>query len=147
MDRILFLNLTSIKSTCKGSLKVQTQKILIVDDEELLADLMAHALQLEGYSRVERASNGEEGIKKYKTFMPDLVIMDIHMPVMDGYESSHKIKAFDPCARILVLTGNPGDSRAIRTLQEGIALSLLQKPLRLQDLTRIVRQNLTTEIQ
>lgn len=48
--------------------------------------------------------------------------MDIEMPVMDGYESSSKIKSFDPKARILVLTGNPNDARAKRIMEEGIAL-------------------------
>ncbi|NQU14940.1 MAG: response regulator, partial [Desulfobacteraceae bacterium] len=82
------------------------------------------------------------GLEKYKALLPDLVFMDIEMPVMDGYESSCKIKSFDPKARILVVTGDPGDSRAQRVLEEGIALTLLKKPLELRDLGRVVRENL-----
>lgn len=119
-----------------------SEKILVIDDEELISELLLQALEIEGYSNLERAFNGQEGLEKYKQFLPDLVIMDIHMPVMDGYESSSKIKAFDPSAKIMVLTGNPSDSRARRTIKEGIALTLLQKPIRLHDLTRIVRENL-----
>lgn len=117
-------------------------KILIVDDEKLISDLVSQALHLEGFQEVERAFNGEEGLEKYKSFLPDLVIMDIEMPIMDGYESSFRIKSFDPNARILVLTGNPGDYRACRTLSEGIALTLLQKPISLKELNRNVRENL-----
>jgi len=68
--------------------------------------------------------------------------MDVEMPVMDGYESSSKIKSFDPNARILVLTGNATDCRARRTIEEGIALILLQKPVRLMDLNRTINENL-----
>ncbi|MBW2026149.1 MAG: response regulator [Deltaproteobacteria bacterium] len=106
------------------------KKILIVD------------VEMEGTYVVDQAFNGAEGVEKYKKFIPDLVIMDINMPIMDGYESSLQIKAFDPSARILVLTGNASDSRAKKTIQEGIALTLLQKPLRLEELSRIIRDNL-----
>ncbi|MBW1912686.1 MAG: hypothetical protein JRI43_05885 [Deltaproteobacteria bacterium] len=64
------------------------------------------------------------------------------MPVMDGYESSSKIKSFDPDGRILVMTGNPDDSRARRTIEEGIALTLLEKPVRLRGLNCTIRGNL-----
>jgi CheY-like chemotaxis protein len=117
-------------------------KILIVDDEHPVTELMTEALQMAGFDQVESASNGAEGLEKYKSFGPDLVIMDIQMPVMDGYESSRRIKSMDPDARILVLTGNPSDHRAKKTIQEGFALELLLKPLRLKDLRRIIQDNL-----
>ena len=110
------------------------QKILIVDDEALLSEMLFEALQTQGYINLEKASNGLEGLEKYKEFSPDLVLMDIEMPVMDGYESSSKIKSFDPDARILVLTGNPADTKARKTLEEGIALTLLKKPTPLSSL-------------
>jgi len=118
------------------------QTILIIDDENDISSLMLHYLQMEGYDKVERASNGLEGFEKYKTLSPDLVLMDIEMPVMDGYESSCEIKAFDPEAKILVLTGNPDDTRAQRVLKEDMAFALLQKPCKLKDLGRIILENL-----
>jgi len=106
--------------------------------------LKRHCLQKvsKGAYYVEKASNGQEGLEKYKALMPDLVIMDIEMPIMDGYESSSRIKSFDPKAKILVVTGNPQHPSAKRTLDEGIALSVLQKPIRLGDLSRIIQENL-----
>jgi len=121
-----------------------TPKILVVDDDELISELISQALQREGYQDVETAHNGQEGVEKYKIFLPDLVIMDIEMPIMDGYESSSKIKSFDPGARILVLTGNPTDSRVHRTMKEGIALSLVKKPISLSDLSRTIRENISS---
>jgi len=117
-------------------------KILIIDDENDIASLMLRYLRMEGYDKVDRASNGLEGLEKYKALSPDLVLMDIEMPVMDGYQSSCEIKAFDPEAKILILTGNPNDTRAQRVLKEDMAFALLQKPYSLSDLGRIIQENL-----
>ncbi|MFC1869628.1 response regulator [Thermodesulfobacteriota bacterium] len=118
------------------------KKVLVVDDEKTLSGLIMEALTIMGDYTVERASDGREALEKYKTFSPDIVVMDVEMPIMDGYESSSRIKSFDPAARILMLTGNPGDSRARRTIEEGIALTLLPKPVRLMDLNQTIRENL-----
>ena len=121
------------------------KKVLIVDDEKSLSELIMESLMIFGDYYVESANNGREAFEKYKTFLPDIVVMDVEMPVMDGYESSHKIKSFDPKARILMLTGNPGDSRARRTIEEGIALTLIQKPVKLMDLNRTISENLPAQ--
>ena len=118
------------------------KKVLIVDDEKSLSELIMESLNLLGGFVVERAFNGKEAVEKYKDFEPDIVVMDVEMPVMDGYESSSKIKSMDPHARILVLTGNPGDVRAKKTINEGLALRLLKKPIRLMDLNRTINDNL-----
>jgi CheY-like chemotaxis protein len=118
------------------------KKVLIVDDEKSLSELIMESLNLVGGFVVERAFNGKEGVEKYKAFAPDIVVMDVEMPVMDGYESSSKIKSIDPDARILVLTGNPGDARAKKTINEGLALRLLKKPVKLMDLNRTISDNL-----
>jgi CheY-like chemotaxis protein len=119
-----------------------SQKILLVDDESLCVDIIEEALLTRGAYQIEKASNGREGLEKYKTLLPDLVIMDIEMPVMDGYESSFRIKSFDPQAKILVVTGNPQHPSAKKTLDDGIALTVLQKPVRMRDLNRIIQENL-----
>lgn len=118
------------------------KKVLVVDDEKTLSELIMESLTLMGGFIVERAVNGQEAIEKYKMFSPDIVVMDVEMPVMDGYESSSKIKSMDPDAKILVLTGNPGDNRAKKTIKEGLALRLLKKPVKLMDLNRTISDNL-----
>jgi CheY-like chemotaxis protein len=114
------------------------QTILIIDDDNDISSLMLQYLQTEGYDNVERASNGLEGFEKYKALSPDFVFMDIEMPVMDGYESCCAIKAFDPEAKILVITGNPNDIRAQRVLKEDMAFALLKKPCKLKELGSII---------
>lgn len=120
------------------------QKILIIDDERPLCELLLEALCMQGPYHVDHAMNGQEGYEKYKALLPDLVVMDIHMPQMDGYESSRRIKAFDPHAKILVVTGNTTDVRARQAMKEGIAMKLLQKPFRLKELSRLIEVSLAS---
>lgn len=68
------------------------QKILIVDDEPDILELIAYNLKKEGY-QVFLASNGEEGIKEAKKHHPDLIILDIMMPKMDGIEACRLMRA------------------------------------------------------
>ena len=62
------------------------KKVLIVDDEKSLSELIMESLNLVGGFIVERAFNGKEAVEKYKAFAPDIVVMDVEMPVMDGYD-------------------------------------------------------------
>jgi CheY-like chemotaxis protein len=120
------------------------KKVLVVDDEQILSEFMVKGLTMMGDYSIESACNGQDALEKYKSFLPDIVIMDLEMPIMDGYESSSRIKSFDPKAKILMLTGNPGHSRAARTINEGMALTLLSKPVRLMDLDRTINENLAS---
>ena len=67
-------------------------KILIVDDEPDIVETMAFMLQARNYS-VSIASGGLEGIKKARTEVPDLILLDIMMPDMNGYDACKKLKA------------------------------------------------------
>lgn len=118
-------------------------RILVVDDDSTISQLISEMLCLDGFEDVQWASNGVEAVNQYRRLMPDLVLMDISMPVMDGYEASCRIKALDPAAKIVVLTGNPGDPRARRILAEGIAKAVIPKPVRLQHLRDIIRSQAT----
>ncbi|SRR6056297_2581738 len=76
--------------TNKKETKKSETKILIVEDERPLADLLASKLKKEGYE-VDNAFDGEEGYEKIKKWDPDLILLDIIMPKMDGYEVMEKI--------------------------------------------------------
>jgi len=70
------------------------KKILIVDDDLFIKDIYSNALNLEGF-QVVTSSNGEEGLKKIFTEKPDLVLLDILMPIMDGLTMLEKLRASD----------------------------------------------------
>ena len=66
------------------------KKVLIVDDEKNIVDIIAFNLKREGYE-VIKAFNGEEGVEKTFSEEPDLILLDIMMPKLDGYEACKKI--------------------------------------------------------
>jgi two-component system chemotaxis response regulator CheY len=121
---------------------MNTQKILVVDDDSAISKGLLESLNMEGYHAVDSAPNGLDGLEKYKAMRPDLVIMDMEMPVMNGYESSQKIKELDPNANILVLTGTPENIYAKKTMDEGYASVLLTKPVSWRNLRQTIESHL-----
>jgi DNA-binding NarL/FixJ family response regulator len=84
---------------------MKNTKILIVDDHEVVRDGLKNILtSLDNISIAGEAGNGEDAVKMYSSLKPDLVIMDISMPGMNGIEATRVIKEKDPDARILILT-------------------------------------------
>lgn len=84
---------------------MKNTKILIVDDHEVVRDGLKNILtSLDNISIAGEAGNGEDAVKMYTSLKPDLVIMDISMPGMNGIEATRVIKEKDPDARILILT-------------------------------------------
>lgn len=79
-----------------------TQKILIVDDEEQNIKLLSSLLQALGYE-IETGVNGKEAVKKSKSYRPDLILLDVMMPVMDGFEACDEIKNDPDTAHIPVV--------------------------------------------
>ena len=78
-------------------------KILIADDHEVVRDGLKNILLSMGNVVISgEAANGEEAIKFYSSLKPDLVIMDISMPIMNGIDATRIIKENDPNAKILV---------------------------------------------
>jgi two-component system cell cycle response regulator DivK len=77
------------------------KKILVVDDTDWNRDLIVQLLE-EDYS-VSEAVNGEEGVSKAENEKPDLILMDLGMPVMDGWEATRKIKAHDNLKHIPII--------------------------------------------
>jgi CheY-like chemotaxis protein len=78
------------------------KKILFVDDEPVVATLMKNRIESRGFL-VEIASEGEKGIEKAKAWQPDLILLDILMPGIDGYETCRRLKALKETAHIPVV--------------------------------------------
>ena len=113
--------------------------ILLVEDERDLRLGLSIRLNASGFE-CETACNGKEGLEKISCRQPDLVIADLLMPIMDGFEMVHRLKT-DPLTTaipILVITALPERSRAPRAAQlQGVRI--LQKPFEARELLMIVR--------
>lgn len=101
-------------------------KVLVVDDASFMRMRMTKLLTENGYE-VEEAENGAEAVAKYQDSKPDLVLMDITMPVMDGIEAVKKIKEADADANIIMCSAIGQQAMVIETLKAG-AKDFIVKP-------------------
>jgi two-component system, chemotaxis family, chemotaxis protein CheY len=93
-------------------------KILIVDDAEFLRMRISKMLAADSYE-VLQAANGSEAIESYKTLTPDVVLMDITMPEMDGLSALKQIRAYDSNARVIMLTALGQESIILEAIRSG----------------------------
>ncbi|WP_202318796.1 response regulator [Archaeoglobus neptunius] len=99
-------------------------RVMVVEDDA--AVLEAIQLMLGDRYSIITATNGKEAVRLYKAFKPDVVLMDIAMPVMDGVEATKEILKFDPEAKIVGITAYA--KKRGRELLESGALEIIEKP-------------------
>ncbi len=116
-----------------------SDKILIVDDDPDLTELIWYNLNDEGY-QVLIAGDGLEGIRSFYNNMPDLVILDVTMPKLDGYEVCRRIRDM-ASTPVIMLTGRGREEEVIKGLDLG-ADDYLTKPFRVGELLARVRATL-----
>ena len=100
-------------------------RVLIVDDDALIRDSLKMILEMEeDFQVVGLAANGEEALELCRKELPDLVLMDIRMPVMDGVVGTRRIKALYPQVRVVILTTFRDEEykRALKNGAEGYIL-------------------------
>ena len=116
-------------------------RILAVDDHSLLRDGIAKLLGAQpDMELVAEASNGREAIEQFRTHKPDVILMDLQMPEVNGVDAIMAICKESPRARIIVLTTYTGDVQVLRALRAGARGYLLKNLLRkeLLDTIRLV---------
>jgi len=97
-------------------------RVLIVDDMPQVRQDLRLLLQLAGEIEVVgEATNGLEAISQAEALRPDVVVMDLEMPVMDGYEAARQIKTRRPVCRVVALTIHGGEAERQQALQAGMA--------------------------
>ncbi|MFC3810691.1 response regulator transcription factor [Lacihabitans lacunae] len=107
-----------------------SKKILVIDDDEDILELLTYNLAKEGYE-VKSAVNGLEGVELAKTYMPDLILMDIMMPVMDGIEAGKIIKTSEKLKHmhVVYLTARAEEYSEVAAFEIG-ADDYLTKPIK-----------------
>ncbi len=122
------------------------ETILVVDDEEGILEIEKDMLVTQNY-QVYTALSGEEALEIFSTRSGemDLVILDINMPGMGGYQCLVELKTIRPDLKVLIATGYAGDSQVKKVIQAGVA-DIIQKPFRMEDILPKIREILSGNI-
>ncbi|ABO66567.1 MULTISPECIES: response regulator [Geobacillus] len=111
--------------------------ILVVDDANFMRVTLARILQKANHTVAGEAKNGKEAVELYRRLHPELVIMDITMPVMNGIEAVRAIKEIDPGAKIIICSAL-GQQRMIVEAIEAGAADFIVKPFEESDVLEAV---------
>lgn len=115
------------------------KKVLIVDDSRTSRKVLADVLTRMGLEVIGEAVNGEDGFLKYKELRPDIVTMDITMPVMNGLESLLLIKHEDENAKVIMITAAGQKNNLMQAVKAG-AEEFLTKPLEEEEIRRVMSE-------
>jgi two-component system, chemotaxis family, chemotaxis protein CheY len=113
--------------------------ILIVDDAAFMRMMIKDILSKNGYTVVGEAENGLKAVEKYKELTPDLVIMDITMPEMDGIQAVKQIKGINGGAKIIMCSAMGQQAMVIESIQAG-ARDFIVKPFQAERVVEAVKK-------
>ncbi|MBW1808495.1 MAG: response regulator [Deltaproteobacteria bacterium] len=105
-------------------------KVLIADDSISVARQITQMLEsFGGYDVIGHAKNGAEAVRLFKTVNPEIVLMDILMPIMDGIQALRTIIRLDPYAKVVMISSMGGVSKKVEEAVRLGALNIISKPL------------------
>ena len=115
------------------------KNILIVDDAAFMRMMIKDILTKNGYNVAGEAENGAKAMEKYNELKPDLVLMDITMPEVDGIQALKNIKASDPNAKIIMCSAMGQQAMVIEAIQSG-AKDFIVKPFQADRVLEAVKK-------
>jgi len=114
-------------------------RILVTDDTAFMRLLLQKILTEGGYDVVGEADNGKEAVRLFERHRPDLVTMDVTMPILNGVEALKRIRAVDPDARVLMVSAMGQKNMVMQALREG-AQGFLIKPFEKEKVLQAVAE-------
>ena len=115
------------------------KNILICDDAAFMRMMIKDILTKNGYTVAGEAENGAKAVEKYTELKPDLVLMDITMPEMDGIQALKKIRELDPKASVIMCSAMGQQAMVIESIQSG-AKDFIVKPFQADRVFEAVRK-------
>ncbi len=115
------------------------KNILICDDAAFMRMMIKDILTKNGYNVAGEAENGAKAVEKYNEIRPDLVLMDITMPEMDGIQALKNIKAADPGATVIMCSAMGQQAMVIEAIQSG-AKDFIVKPFQAERVLEAVKK-------
>jgi two-component system chemotaxis response regulator CheY len=120
-------------------MEINAFKVMVVDDSPIVTRKICMMMEMLGYLVVKTAENGLEAIAGYRECRPDLVTMDITMPVMDGIEATRNIRREFPYATIIMVTSHGQEKMVFDALRAG-AKGYVLKPFQQQRLVTVIEK-------
>ena len=115
--------------------------VLVVDDDPDILEALSEILEAEGFE-IKRARNGKEALERLQPEAPDLILLDLMMPVMDGWEFAQRMRQREPAIARIPLIVLSADRNVGSKATEIGAVGHLAKPFELNDLLEMVRRSL-----
>jgi len=131
------------EKTCMISTKTKTVRIVIIEDYKLTrVGLRSSLNEFEGINVVGEAEDAERGLKVIKEIKPDVVLMDLGLPGINGIEATQQIKAFDESIKVIILTSHDRDEEVLAALGSGANAYCLKdiEPMTLVNVIKTVSQ-------
>jgi two-component system nitrogen regulation response regulator NtrX len=123
------------------SAAMEPRRILVIDDEAGIRQALGQLLEYEGYA-VQTVPSGLDGLTAYEAFRPHLVFLDVKMAGIDGIETLRRLRAADPAAVVVMISGHATIQTAVEATQLG-AFDILEKPLDTDRVLLLLRNALT----
>ncbi len=108
--------------------KLKKATIVIADDDSMLREMIKMMLRSESYSVIGEAANGQDAINKCEALKPDLLLLDINMPKMDGFHALEEILKLSPAPIVLMMSGDATMDNVSGAIKKGAA-GFVVKPL------------------
>ncbi len=117
------------------------KKILVVDDSRIIRRVLTGTLQEAGYEIAGEAANGEEALEQLKQSVPDMVTLDITMPIMDGLETLTHIREEYPDLKVIMISAAGQKNKVIQALKDG-ALDFIRKPFEKDEMLEVIAKHI-----
>ena len=118
-------------------MNISELKVLICDDSILVRKKLTEVLKKAGVTLLFEAKDGVQAVETYKTIKPDVVFMDIVMPVKTGLDALVEIREFDPDAKVVMASTIGTQSHLVSAIKAG-AYDFLQKPIKDEDINKVL---------
>lgn len=114
-------------------------RVLVIDDDESLRELFELAMEKEGF-QVAAAEDGFKGLAKVAAFQPHLIVLDLMMPNLSGFEVIHRLQKSAPAIPVIIITGYSDQANEQLLRQEPNVLDFVKKPIVYAELAALARK-------
>lgn len=115
------------------------KKILIADDTHFMREMLKNALDPEKYHIIGEALDGQQAVEQYKEKQPDLLILDINMPKMNGIDALTEVMKYDPKANVIMCSDQKYENMIVMAIKKG-AKDFVIKPFTAMDVIKAVNK-------